>query len=165
MKIKKKIYFDNTWNIKNLYIVIVNGKIRQFYGGHYSRVILFGGYIKNELIEIDTDFTLTKVPKYDRKLNGIKANYRIECYYLLQNLIKPTYIRLNIFEKFIIDFSKKETLFQTEKFKLIALTTLIFTIPTSIITTIFTDRINHKTEINKVVKTEVTTDTATVVKK
>ena len=126
----KKLYFDKTWQLNcNLTIEIIDGKIRKYNGGNFTPAILLGGSVKREIFELKSDFTLEKVHRYDRKKSGIDANYRIECGELFNKLIKPCYIRLNPIEKFIIDYSKKETIFHEVKLKQLIVIGLFVTLP------------------------------------
>lgn len=163
----KKLYFDKTWQLNcNLTIEIIDGKIRKYNGGNFTPAILLGGSVKREIFELKSDFTLEKVHKYDRKKSGIAANYKIECGELFNKLIKPCYIRLNPIEKFIIDYSKKESFIQKAEIKKMiivsAFVSIFVTIPTSLITNLLSNQ--NKTERIKENKSVVKTDTITVIK-
>lgn len=161
----KKLYFDKTWQLNcNLTIEIINGKIRKYDGGNFTPAILLGGSVKREIFELKSDFTLEKVHRYDRKKSGIDANYKIECGELFNKLIKPCYIRLNPIEKFIIDYSKKESFIQKAEIKKMIIVSLIVTIPTSILTTFLVNQLQINKESTYKVATEVKTDTTTVAK-
>jgi len=163
---KKKLYFDKTWQLKHLSIEIINGKIRKYHGGDFTPAILFGGSVKMETFELKSDFTLEKVLRYDRKKSGIDANYRIECGELFKKLIKPCYIRLNPIEKFIIDYSKKESFIQKAEIKKMiivsAFVSIFVTIPTSLLTNLLSNQ--NKTERINENKSVVKTDTMTITK-
>jgi hypothetical protein len=161
---KKDLYFDKTWQLKHLSIEIINGKIRKYHGGNFTPAILFGGSVPLKTFELKSDFTLEKIHRYDRKNSGIHANYRIECPELLQKLLKPCYIRLNPIEKFIIDYSKKESFIQKAEIKKMIVVSLIVTIPTSILTTFLVNQLQVNKENTYKVATEVKIDTTTVTK-
>jgi hypothetical protein len=137
---KKRIYFDKTVNINpyEISILIKNGKIREYHGFNLTNYFVASmipnpniqeGDLDYKTIELEEDFKLLKVGKYDKKKKGIKANYKIECSELFQLTLKDVYIKLNFIEKFLIDFDKKQTTFHEMKFKQKLIYYLIFSIP------------------------------------
>lgn len=137
---KKRLYFDETVNIETdkLYVIIHDGKIREYHGYDLTTVfvafILPNGNIKKsdldfKLFELDDNFTLKKVGRYDRKKGKIKAKYQIDSHQLMQLTMKDVYIRLNFIEKFLIDFKKKETIFHQMKFKQRFIVFLLISLP------------------------------------
>jgi hypothetical protein len=135
---RKKLYFDKTFSIGiPMYILIDNGKIREFDGANFVTFFLKGMNPKFKLFKLNSDFSLERVSKYDKKKNGINANFKIICADLFSNILKETYIRLNPLEKFIIDYSKKETIFHNMNFTQKLLIAILITIPTAIVVTQF----------------------------
>jgi len=125
MKImRKKLFFDDTFRInRSMYILIDNGKIREYDGANFIPFILNGTpQPEFKIFEINSDFELVKLSKYDQKKLNINANYKVDCHYLLSKLLKDSHIKLNPIEKFRIDYSKKESVFHKMNFnqKLIA---------------------------------------------
>lgn len=140
---RKRLYFDNTVKISpyEVSVLIQNGRIREYYGFNFTNHFIASiipnpniqeGDLDYKTIEMDEDFTLSKVGKYDREKSGIKANYKIECHELFQLTLKDVYLRLNFFEKFIIDYAKKESIFHQVKFAQKLLIVLLLTIPTAL---------------------------------
>ncbi len=169
---KKKLYFDKKFNSNfdkksKSYIHIIGGRIRKYTGFPF----ITGGLleIKNEYKtnEINDEFKLVKISKYDRKLLDINANYRIISKATATTLNGDyPYIKLCFLEKFFINLSKKESIIQDREIKRLIITSIIITLPTSIITTISTNWITNymkpKTESKKEISSEVKTDTITV---
>lgn len=125
---KKRLFFDKTVDFENLklFIVISGGKVREYHGfdiasRFISDVIPNSNTNKNDLnykvFEINADFKLEKVSRYDRRKNNIKGNYKIDCLELTEKTLKDVYIRLNFIEKFNYDYIKKQTIFHKMKFK------------------------------------------------
>jgi len=110
---KKELHFDEIFDIGiSMYILIENGKIRKYEGADFIPLMVYGKpQFEFKTFEIDSDFELIKLSKHERKKLNISANYRVECDYLFAKFIKHSYIKLNPFEKFKIDYSKKQTLF------------------------------------------------------
>jgi hypothetical protein len=115
---KKQLYFLDNFQIPDkLYVLIIDGKIREFFGAEFSSIMFLGGnYPEIEKFEINKNFVLLKINKYDRKKLNIKANYQIQCSYLSSMLIFDSYVKLNRIEKFMIDYSKKESIFHKMNF-------------------------------------------------
>tara|TARA_R110001592_G_scaffold153533_1_gene382076 strand:- start:327 stop:905 length:579 start_codon:yes stop_codon:yes gene_type:complete len=129
---KKQLYFLDNFQIPDkLYVLIIDGKIREFVGAEFSSVFFVGGkYPEIKKFEINKSFSLLKVNKYDRKKMNIKANYKISCSYLSSMLLFDSYVKLNPIEKFVIDYSKKESIFHKMNFNQKLISTLAFvTIP------------------------------------
>jgi hypothetical protein len=128
---RKKLYFDKTVSlITPMYILIDNGKIREFEGADLTPAIFSGKSVIYETHYTNSDFEIIKLSKYDRKKQEINANYQIKSNYLFSNFIKDTYINLNIFEKFLIDYDKKQSVFHKMNFNQKLISTLFFvTIP------------------------------------
>jgi hypothetical protein len=128
---RKKLYFDNTVSlITPMYIFIDNGKIREFDGADLTPAIFSGKPIIYETHYTDSNFELIKVSNYDRKKQKINANYQIKSDYLFSKFLKDTYINLNFFEKFLIDYHKKQSVFHKMNFNQKLISTLFFvTIP------------------------------------
>lgn len=145
---KKKLYFGrNVIGLNKLKILIKNGKIREYYGTDFMGVMLYGSKYKLDKYAthyIDEEFKIEKVSKYDRKLDKIKANYKIDCKYLCSQFMFDPYIKLNIFEKLIIDFQKKESLFHKMKFSHYVVVFFCFTIPTILLT----NKCDNKDQMN-----------------
>lgn len=145
---KKRVHFDETVKIDpiKIYILIENGKIREYHGINLTNVFVASiipnpnikeGDFDYKMVEMDEDFTLSKVGKYDRNNKGIKANYKIECHELFQFTFKEVYINLRIIDKFRIDYAKRQTIFHEMKFKQKIIYFLIFSIPTLFIGYLF----------------------------
>lgn len=143
-KMKKKLYFDNTVNIETIEIsiLIANGKIREYHGLNFTNYFVASmipnpnikkGDFDYKTIEMQEDFRLSKVDKYDRKKKGIKANYKIDCYELFQLTLKDVYLNLSFIEKFRIDYAKNQTIFHEMKFKQKLVYFLLFSIPALLI--------------------------------
>jgi hypothetical protein len=115
---KKQLYFLDNFQIPDkLYVLIIDGKIREFLGAEFSSILFSGGnYPKIQKFEINKNFNLLKINKYDRKRLNIKANYQIRCSYLSSMLVFDSYVKLNRIEKFLIDYSKKESIFHKMNF-------------------------------------------------
>jgi hypothetical protein len=114
---RKKLFFDKTVSLHTpMYILIKNGKIREFDGADLTPAIFRGKPITFEIHETNTDFELIKVSKYDRKKQNISANYQIKCNYLFSKFVKDTYIKLDLFDKFKIDYAKKQTVYHKMNF-------------------------------------------------
>ncbi|NQY30710.1 MAG: hypothetical protein HRT69_14730 [Flavobacteriaceae bacterium] len=130
---RKKLHFDGSFNVnRSLYILIDNGEIREYEGADFSPLIIFGKpQPEFKTFYLKLDFKLIKVSKYDQKKLNIKANYKIECnYFLSVFLITTPYIKLNSFEKFRIDYSKKESILHKMNFNQKLISALSFvTIP------------------------------------
>jgi hypothetical protein len=128
---RKKLYFDKTVSlITPMYILIDNGKIREFEGADLTPAIFSGKSVIYETHYTNSDFEIIKLSKYDRKKQEINANYQIKSNYLFSNFIKDTYINLNFFEKFLIDYDKKQSVFHKMNFNQKLISTLFFvTIP------------------------------------
>jgi hypothetical protein len=140
---RKRLYFDNTVKIRpyEISVLIKNGKIREYYGFNFTNYFVASiipnpniqkGDFDYKTVEMNEDFTLSKVGKYDRKKSDINANYKIECHELLQLTFKDVYFRLNFIEKFIIDYAKKESIFHQVKFARKLLILVLLTIPTAL---------------------------------
>lgn len=140
---KKKLYFDETVNLDpdELFIFIFNGKVREYHGynltsGFIAAVIPDVKLDKNDLdfkvFEFNAEFRLIKIGKYDRKKHGINANYKIDCRELFEKTLKDLYIRLNVFEKFKIDYDKGESILHRMKFREKLIYFLIFSIPSMV---------------------------------
>ena len=85
---RKKLYFDKTVSLHtSMFILIKNGKIREFDGADLTPAIFSGKPITYEIYETNTDFELIKVSKYDRKKQNINANYQIKCNYLFMSYV------------------------------------------------------------------------------
>lgn len=129
---RKKLHFDETFKIgRSLYILIDSGKIREYEGADFMPLILHGHpQPEFKTFELNSDFKLIKVSKYDRKKLNIKANYKVDCHYLMGKFLKDSYINLNVFEKFMIDYSKKESILHKMNFnqKLISVLSFV-TVP------------------------------------
>jgi hypothetical protein len=129
---RKKLHFDQSFKIgRSLYIFIDNGKIREYEGADFMPLILNGQPLPEfKTYELNSDFKLIKVSKYDQKKLQIKANYKVDCSYLKGKFLKDSYIKLNLFEKFKIDYSKKESILHKMNFnqKLISVISFV-TIP------------------------------------
>lgn len=126
---KKKLYFDKTFNIgKSLYILIDSGKLREYDGADFTGLILQGIQPIFKIYYLNSNFKLSKVSKYDRRILEIKGNYKIESFDLTKFIIKDTYIKLNFVEKFLIDYSKKEDIFHKMNFNQKLILFLIFTV-------------------------------------
>ncbi|MDE5424118.1 hypothetical protein L3073_18035 [Ancylomarina sp. DW003] len=119
-------------------ILIENGKIREYHGLNFTNYFVASmipnpniqeGDFDYKTIEMNEDFKLSKVAKYDSKKNGIKANYKVECHELYQSTFKDVYVNLNFIEKFRIDYAKKQTIFHEMKFKQKLVYFLLFSIP------------------------------------
>ena len=106
---RKKLHLEGL-NNSDIYVKIIDGKIRELEGYNLMKSLITGKYSEFELFETKADFTLEKTSKYDQKKLNIKANYKIESHFLLSKLVKDCYVKLNIFEKFFIDYSKKESI-------------------------------------------------------
>jgi hypothetical protein len=126
--LKKKLYFDKTVNLDDfeLFIYIFNGKLREYHGFDLATAIISSiipnGNPENvnqdyHIFEFDSEITLTKVSKYDRKKLGTKANYKIDSTALFEKTLKDVYIKLNAIEKFIIDYDKGKSILHRMKFK------------------------------------------------
>jgi hypothetical protein len=137
---KKRLYFDKTVKIDpvKIYVLIENAKIREYHGVNLTNLYVASvipnpnikeGDLDYKSIEMNEDFNLSKVGKYDRKKEGIKANYKIECHELSKLTFKDVYLNLNFIEKFRIDYAKKQTTFHEMKFKQKFIYFLIFSIP------------------------------------
>ncbi|SEE66423.1 hypothetical protein SAMN04487765_3678 [Tenacibaculum sp. MAR_2010_89] len=129
---RKKLYFDETFKIgRSLHILINNGKIREYEGADFMPLILHGQpQPEFKTFELNSDFKLIKVSKYDRKKLNIKANYQVDCHYLRGKFLKDSYIKLNVIEKFIINYSKKESILHKMNFNQKLISVLAFvTIP------------------------------------
>lgn len=140
---KKKLYFDKTVNIDTfkLFIYIFNGKVREYHGfdlatGFIATVVPNVKLGKNDLdfkiFELNSEFQLIKIGKYDRKKHGIDANYKIECRDLFEKTLKDMYVRLNVFEKFKIDYDKGESILHRMKFKEKLVYFIIFSLPSMV---------------------------------
>jgi|GEM_PF-3471776 len=133
---KKKLYFDNKIDTDIDYsIEIHGGRIRNFKGHNMAesmiKTILNGGIIDDEIIkpldiEKDFEFTIEKIKKYDKIKFGIKGNYIIKSKAISQYILVKTYIKLNLIEKFKIDYSKGETVFHKMNLLEKIITTFIF---------------------------------------
>ncbi len=115
---KKKLHFDETFKIgRSLYILIDNGRIREYEGADFMPLILNGEpQPVYKTFELNSEFKLIKVSKYDQKKLNIKANYKVDCRYLMGKFLKDSYIKLNWFEKFMIDYSKEESILHKMNF-------------------------------------------------
>lgn len=128
---RKKLHFDETFKIgRSLYILIDSGKIREYEGADFMPLILHGHpQPEFKTFELNSDFKLIKVSKYDRKKLNIKANYKVDCHYLMGKFLKDSYINLNVFEKFMIDYSKKESILHKMNFTQKILGLIFISIP------------------------------------
>jgi len=145
---KKRIYFDKTVDLESrkFYVVIHDGKVREYHGINLVTVFVVSmipnpnrkkGDLEFKSFEMNADFKLIKVGKYDKKKYQIKAKYKIECKDLSDLTMKDAYVRLNFLERFIIDYDKKDTVFHRIKLKQQIVTTLFVAIPTAIIIMLF----------------------------
>jgi len=128
----KELYFDETIKIgRSLYILIDNGKIREYDGANFIQFWLHGHpQPEFKTFELNSDFKLIKISKYDRKKLNIKANYKVDSHDLISHLLKDCYIKLSHFEKFKIDYSKKESILHKMNFNQKLISVLAFvTIP------------------------------------
>ncbi len=128
---KKKLHFDESFKIgRPLYILIDNGKIREYEGADFLPLILHGKpQPVFKTFELNSEFKLIKISKYDQKKLKIKANYKIECSYLFGKFLKDTYLKLSIFDKFIIDYCKKESILHKMNFTQKILGLIFISIP------------------------------------
>lgn len=125
---KKRLFFDKTVDFEDLklFILISGGKVREYHGfdlasSFISAVIPNSNTNENDLnykvFEMNADFKLEKVSRYDKRKNNIKGNYKIDCFELTEKTLKDVYIKLNILEKFNYDYIKKQTVFHKMKLK------------------------------------------------
>lgn len=116
---RKELFFDKrVQKPQSLYILIDKDKIRKYEGIDDSQEFLvkLNNPPKFKTFNLNSDFTLNKTPKYDKKNFGIKGNYEIKCDDLNKRLpaYHRIYIKLNCFEKFLISWYKKETFIQKD---------------------------------------------------
>ncbi|MBL7110414.1 MAG: hypothetical protein ISS19_00555 [Bacteroidales bacterium] len=132
---KKKLYFRQNISLGPItfYIVIDNGKIREFHGFHLLNFMLTGNQPKFETYKFNDSFDLCKLSRYDRNEIKTKANYQIQSQHLNSYLAQDTFIKLNVLDKFIISYSKKDTIFHKMNFTQKLLTLLLITVPGSIL--------------------------------
>jgi len=162
---RKRIDFINNKNKDVFFIEIINGKIRKYHGKVIVESNLYNKSDIHNSYDVDYEIILEKISKYDRKLKNIKSNYKINNKDLEKfGIYQPT-ISLNLIERLIIKFHKKETIIQEKEIKRLIFTTIIITLPASIITTISTNFITNqhgkKQESKKEVSNDVKTDTTT----
>jgi hypothetical protein len=62
---KKQLHFLDNFQIPDkLYVLIIDGKIREYFGAEFSTVLFLGGkYPKIEKFEINENFKLLKINK------------------------------------------------------------------------------------------------------
>jgi hypothetical protein len=135
---KKKLYFSNLDTDIEHYIEIHNGKLRKYVGLN-STTLFIASFSTVKSIDIDksailnldikSDFKLTKLNSYDKKEIKTEANYKIESHEINQYVFGDAFIKLNLFEKILIDYSKKETVFHEIKFKQLIVIGLFVTLP------------------------------------
>lgn len=151
---KKRLYFDETVSIETdkLYVIIHDNKIREYHGFNlttsFISVIMPNPNIKQsdldyKVFELNDDFKLKKIGRYDRNKRKIKANYQIDSNELFQLTMKDVFIRLNFIEKFFIDYAKKESIFHEMKFKQKVLFFFLFSIPALLIGYFLNNLNNH----------------------
>lgn len=144
---KKKLYFEKKSNITKSYsIEIIDGKIRMIYGGLIMYSPILNVHNAEKEIQTKEDFTLNKVSKYDKKILGIDANYKIISSVTTVAINEFAYIKLSALEKFYIDFKKKETFLHEHEIKKMIIISLIITMPTSIMPTCITNYLSRQKE-------------------
>lgn len=111
-----------------MYILIIDGKIREFDGADFVPLILHGTPQPDfKTFGLNADFKLEKVSKYDRNKHDINANYKIICHELFSKCLKDTYIKLNWCSKFRIDYAKKEDVLHKMNFNQKLVSFIVFT--------------------------------------
>jgi hypothetical protein len=161
---RKKIYFDKRFGVKkSMYILIDNGKIREFEGADFLPLILNGHpQPEYKTFKTNDEFKLEKVSKYDRKSLKIDGNYKVVCNYLFTKYLSESYIKLNWIEKFMIDYSKKESIFHQVKFARKLLIAFSLTIPIAFLLTQFkscngnTNNLKNNNQVTNTKKGDIT---------
>jgi hypothetical protein len=125
---KKLIHFDKNSkiNVKS-YVLIKNGKIKEYRGINIVGNLYFKTPVKNVIEELDETFELFFISKFERKRTETAGNYELICHSISKNFAdRKIYLKLNFIEKFIIDYSKEQSVFHEMKFKQKLIYAIIF---------------------------------------
>jgi len=94
-------------------ILITGGRVREYNGYEYS-----AGFITNDIpykhIKLNAEYKLVYISRYDRKLEKVDANYKLEANGLRSRTVFDTYVKLNPFQKFILDWGRKDSFLHKE---------------------------------------------------